>query len=229
MGAIVVAGLFWWHQWRLSILAPRDLSPLVHWIGAEDAPCTLLIAGDSRIAEWAPTPPAGWRVARLAFPGEAAGNIASAVIRALPRLDPDALVVLAGTNDATASAFQTAPGARATIASAEGSIAEIFAAARRLQIAVRVVMTIPPPARTGLVRTLLTRGRDRKAMQSLSRAIRDMAPAWGADVLDAEAILAGTGRNVAPELARDALHWTPQAYRLLEQELWPMLAQQRCG
>lgn len=168
-------------------------------------------------------------MARLGLPGEGTGTIARATLRAIESLRPNALLILAGTNDATAAALQGPSARRASLNNAISSLERISSVAKEGGTGARLIATIPGPDTGHAIRSIVLRGRDVANMRFLTQAIRKRAAGWDVDIFDAQRMLADGMGRIRPRYARDALHWTPMAYRQLERELWPRLQGPRCG
>jgi len=201
---------------RLDPGAARSSEPLT----AAGSEGRSLLAGDSRIAQWRPaTPLDPARLVQRGVPGETAIHLADRLRAELPAFRPARLVVQAGINDLVAgAALGRAPEAAHAAANA---IAGIVAQARDLGVPV-VLLTVPPPAQAHPWRSLFGFSAAVAALPGLNERIRSMAsPA--VVLLDAAALLAGTAAVLPAAYARDTLHWTSAAYRLLDQSLAPLV------
>lgn len=207
---------------KLAILEPRPLDAALAWSGAADAPCTLLMVGDSHVARWRTAPPPGWRVARLGFPGEAAVNIATAAPAAIRGAAPDAVLIAAGTNDASAAALQR-NGREATLDRAAGAVARMAGSARAAGVNQVFVTTLVPPRYPELARRLIYGDRHRVIMAALSRRIVERAKRSGGEFFDADALARDARGDFRPELRADALHWSAEGYETLSAALWDRL------
>lgn len=224
-GALVLAAAiaaFGYRAGKLAVLEPRPLATPLVWSGQSDARCTLLMIGDSHVARWQTPPPRGWRVARLGFPGEAAVNIAAAAPAAIRSARPDAVLIAAGTNDASAAALQRS-GREATLLRAAAAIDEMIVSARRAEVGRVVVATIAPPRSPGLWRRLVYGDRQAAAQHALSARIAALASVRGVRILDAAALALDARGRVDPRLRADALHWSPAGYEVLSAALWDRL------
>lgn len=207
---------------KLAVLEPRPLAAAVVWSGKSDARCTLLMIGDSHVARWRAPPPPGWRVARLGFPGEAAVNIAAAAPAAIRSIEPDAVLIAAGTNDASAAALQRS-GRDATLVRAAAAVDRLILSARGAGIGWIIVATLAPPRSPELWRKLIYGDRQAAAQRALSARIEILASARGARILDAAALALDEGGRVDSRLRADALHWSPAGYEVLSRALWDRL------
>lgn len=211
---------------KLATLEPRPLQAALAWSGAADAPCTLLMIGDSHVARWQTAPPPGWRVARLGFPGEAAVNIAAAAPAAIAASLPEALLIAAGTNDASAAALQ-GNGREATLERAAEAVEGMIASARSAAVNRVLVTTLVPPRSPELSRRLIYGARQAVTLAALSKRIVKRAKRNGVEVLDADALARDANGAFRPELRADALHWSPADYDVLSSALWERLGECR--
>jgi lysophospholipase L1-like esterase len=207
---------------KLAILEPRQLEPALTWSGEAEAPCTLLMIGDSHVARWRTVPPRGWRVARTGLPGEAAVNIAAAAPAAIRASAPDAVLIAAGTNDASAAALQGS-GREATLEHAAMAIERMIRSARSAGAGRVLVTTLVPPRSPELWRRLIYSDRQAAALGSLSDRIAKRVPVPGAELFDAAALARDATGAFRPELRADALHWSPAGYEILDAALWHRL------
>lgn len=208
---------------KLAILEPRPLETALVWSGPVDAPCTLLMIGDSHVARWRTAPPAGWRVARLGFPGEAAVNIALAAPGAIRSSAPDAVMIAAGTNDASAAALRGS-GRAATLDRAARAVGNMIESARSEGVDHVMVMTLVPPRSPDMARRLIYGERQAATLTALSKRIVTAAEGSGAEILDANALARDANGAFRPELRADALHWSPAGYEVLSAALWERLS-----
>lgn len=207
---------------KLAILEPRPLEAALVWSGAADAPCTLLMIGDSHVARWRAPPPPGWRIARLGFPGEAAVNIAAAAPAAIAASKPDALLIAAGTNDASAAALQGSA-REATLERAAAAVGRMIETARGAGVDRVFVTTLVQPRSPELLRRLIYGDRQSAAFKALSGRIVEDAQRSRAEVFDAQALARDRKGAFRPELRADALHWSPAGYEVLSAALWERL------
>lgn len=219
--AVMIAVLVY-RSGKMAILEPRSLDGQLAWSGQPEARCTLLMIGDSHVARWRTPPPRGWRVARLGFPGEAAVNIAGTAPAAIREIAPDAVLIAAGTNDASAAALQGS-GRDRTLDRAADAVERIILAARHGGVEDVVVAALVPPRFPELRRRLVYGERQGAMLSALSRRIVARAKAHKADVLDADALARDARGRFRPELRADALHWSPAGYEVLSEALWDRL------
>jgi lysophospholipase L1-like esterase len=219
-GALVLAGLelrgreIDLRLARAIETAPSGLAPArpPAW---GDARPRVLVAGDSRVAGWAPRPDIA--PARLVFSGiggETSAELRRRLERDLRVLAPDRLVVAAGVNDLIAASLSPAR-AGAVMAGLETNLRAIAGQARAAGIEV-TLLTVPRPARPGPVRRVLLWSDDLPGLVEAANARIRAMEGPGIAVLDADAALAGPpGAPLPADLAADAVHFTPEAYTRL--------------
>lgn len=216
-----VAGVAVWtyRASKLAALEPRILQISPVKTGEASPGCTLLMIGDSHIERWRVTPPRGWQVDQLGFPGEAAVNIATVLPEALRRSAPDAVLIAAGTNDASAAALQV-DGRPATLERAARAVERMIADARAAGAKRVMVATLSPPRDPELWRRLIYGRRQGAALGSLSDRLVASARKRGADIFDVDALARDSRGVLRPELRADALHWSSAGYKVLDAALW---------
>ena len=222
-GVLAITGaVFVYRERKLAILEPRQLQAELVWSGERSARCTLLMIGDSHVARWRADPPPGWRIARLGFSGESAVNIARFNPATTSEFIPDALLIAAGSNDASAAALLG--GERvATLDRAADAVDHMILTARAAGVKQIVVMTLVLP-RSPKPWSDLVYGRHQEEMLSaLSTRIEGQARARGAVVLDSDALARNAQGRFRPELRADALHWSAAGYDVLAAALWDRL------
>jgi lysophospholipase L1-like esterase len=181
-----------------------------------DGAVRVLVAGDSRVAHWAPRPEIpGHAVVLSGIGGETAAELRRRLERDLPAHAPDRLVVATGINDLVAASLS--PGAaEAVLAALLGHLAAIAALGRAAGAEVTLA-TILQPARPDTVRRLLFWSGDVRALvRRANDGIRALAAREGLGLLDADAALgAGPGAPLPAALATDTLHLDAAAYARL--------------
>ena len=177
--------------------------------------CRLLIIGDSHAARWAAEPPAGWQVTLAGMPGATASTIAEQAPAIIAATRPDALLVMAGTNDARAAALW--PWGSAII-QARAALAGI---ARTGQAAgARVIIAdLLPPGPQPWWRAVLIGERQAKAMADI---MSEIPLPEGVTLLKTNGILAEGGK-IGPTMRSDHLHLSAAGYARLAAALPPLL------
>jgi lysophospholipase L1-like esterase len=196
-------------------LAPAALRPPAAPDWPEGA-TRVLIAGDSRVAQWAPRPEIPGQAVRFAgIGGETTAELRRRLERDLAFLAPDRLVVAAGINDLVAASLNPAE-AEAVVAELLVHLAAIADLGRSEGIAVTLA-TILQPSRPDPVRRLFFwSDAIRGLVERTNAGIRELAGREKLRLMDLDAAL-GTG-PAAPlpgGFATDTLHLNAEAYRRL--------------
>jgi lysophospholipase L1-like esterase len=205
---------------KLNLLEPRRLQAPIQWTGENDARCTALLIGDSRIKRWPVEARPGWRIGRLGFAGEAAINIEPAVRDQIAGARADVAVIQAGGNDATAAVFQPERLREETVARAARAVIAIGEDARRAGASQVIVLTIVPPIELELWKRALMGSSQERLMTRIGAAIAGKARAEGMEVLDANLLFRDASGKLKREYRSDGTHWSPAGYRALEAALW---------
>jgi lysophospholipase L1-like esterase len=194
-------------------LAPTALRPTAAPDWPEGA-TRVLIAGDSRVAQWAPRPEIPGQAVRFAgIGGETTAELRRRLERDLAFLAPDRLVVAAGINDLVAASLNPAEAVVAELLVHLAAIADLG----RSEGIVVTLATILQPARPDPVRRLFFwSDAIRGLVERTNAGIRELAGREKLRLMDIDAAL-GTG-PAAPlpaEFATDTLHLNAEAYRRL--------------
>ena len=194
--------------------APSALSPAPPPAWGPGRP-RVLVAGDSRVAGWAPRPDIpGARPVFSGIGGETSAELRRRLERDLETLAPDRLIVAAGVNDLIAASLRPAR-APSVLAGLEANLRAIAGQARAAGVEV-TLLTIPRPARPGIARRVLLWSDDLPGLVEAANARIRAMEAPGIRVLDADAALAGPpGAPLPADLAADAVHLGPEAYTRL--------------
>ncbi|WP_165768765.1 SGNH/GDSL hydrolase family protein [Sandarakinorhabdus cyanobacteriorum] len=176
-------------------------------MSAPAPPCRLLIIGDSLADEWQAPPPPGWAVARHGWPGQRATEIAPRLPGLIARHRPQALLIMAGSNDARAAALWPAGDAIPAAATAIAAMAQTGTASGTKVIVARLAPLGPQPWwRQWLIGT-----RQSAAMAAIEARLQ-LPP--------------GTARLASPNdkaLRRDHLHYNAAGYARLAADLARLL------
>ena len=225
LAAIAWAGAFFaYRALKIGVLEPRALARPVEWAGDPSAACTLLMVGDSRIAQWPLLPRPGWRVGRLGFPGEAATSIEPAARDAILAARPTVAVVQAGANDATAAAFQSEADRARTIDRAAAAVLAMGEAARRAGAAQAFVLTVAPPIGLALWKRALIGSAQAPIMAAIGERIAAGAAGKSLLILDVDRLFRDDEGRLNGDFRADDLHWSAAAYRALDAALWAAVA-----
>ncbi len=213
--ALLIALALDWRARKVAILAPGDPPAAVT---AEAGPArgrTLLIWGDSRVAQWRPLPQRPYRIRAVGRPGASAVQLARLLDAELAREPADVVVIKAGVNDAVAIAMlwpAERPEARlASIAAFEAMVEASQRGGARV-----ILMRIVPPVRPTVARRFLYRDVVVDEVARLNTALALIATRAGADLADPVALLADEGGRIPDRFRRDTLHLTAEAYRALD-------------
>lgn len=205
-----------WHKRRA--LAPRDL-PVEVTLPALPAGTRpeLLLVGDSRVAQWPIDQFGATRVGKLGLPGATSGNIDAATRERVVALVPQALVIQAGYNDASAIAYLAAgerdAALRRTVTRILGLATRAVAAGTECVI----VSTVPPSIRPEWWRVLLKRRVADALTLELNRrlvaAVKQASDSAGTiALLDLDAGFRDAQGKLRAEYRSDASHWSRSGY-----------------
>lgn len=187
---------------------------LRQWQG--EGPCKLLILGDSLAAHWSAPPPQGWKQSIIAWPGAPASAFAGTAAHEIAHTKAQAVLVLAGSNDARAAALWPWGNATAQGADAIGALAR----AAQASGARVVVADLVPPGRQGWWRALLIGERQGKAMAAI---MAQLALPVGTRRLAAGQLLSGRDGRIILAMRTDHLHYSAAGYSRLAAGLLPLL------
>lgn len=227
-GTTVVGFVAARHFYIVSKVVRVDLAPQSHrWIlkaeGERPLPRPLLIIGDSRVEQWSERAQIGGRsVVTEGIPGETTSQLEARFEQSIVSLNPDVIVIGSGINDLLAASF--VPGRASEIVSrAKFNLLNMVEVAHTHKIPV-ILMTVVPPSNPSLWRRIVWSDQIYNLVGMLNIEIKAMDAPPGVRVLDAAAVLGGTGDRIAPANAKDTLHFTAQAYDELNDALTLLLA-----
>lgn len=181
------------------------------------APRRVLIAGDSRVAQWAPLPALpGAAVGISAKGGETAAELGARLDRDVLTLapPPDHVVLAVGINDLSAAAASGLPVAPV----ADQLSARILGLADRLRaagIGVSLMSILQPAEPDALRRRLYWDPSLREMVVQTNARLAEAAAVHGAGWIDVNATLSPGQTPLAPVHAVDTLHLTSAAYEEL--------------
>ena len=172
---------------------------------------TVLLLGDSRMAQWNLPPLAHWRVVNAGTGGLTTGQLCLSAPKLLDETHPDAVVLEAGINDLKFLGLRPAMAPQITSLAASNLTAVVNeCAARRCKI---IVLETWPAGQPNLVRRWIWNATIPAAVGSLNARLRLLnAPERGIRVVD---LFAETGLKPEAGLYRDALHFKPEVYQQL--------------
>lgn len=211
LGAVAAAGLHW-RSGKVAGLAVPTVPAAAPGVPA--APASLLLFGDSRIAQWKPLPARDYPIHSAGFPGETAIRLEARFPAALQAHRPAMVVFQLGVNDAVAASLVGAARREQALAASLGAIERMTRDARAGGARV-LLMEVVPPVRPELVRRIIYRGEVDRYVAALNAALPGIAARHGAEVVRPMAVLAGPDGQVPERFRRDALHFTPDAYDAL--------------
>lgn len=189
--------------------------------GAAPDDFTVVLLGDSRIADWPAPELPGARVINRGIGAQTSAQVLARYPLHVAPLQPDVVVVQVGVNDL--KAIPIFPEQAAAIAARCGANLRAIVAAARAQGATVVLSTVFPPGELPAIRRAYWSPAADAAIRALNDDIRAQADD-GVVIFDAAALLAGDGAAVRPAYQRDFLHLTPEGYAALNQALAPLLA-----
>jgi lysophospholipase L1-like esterase len=224
--ALLAVGVAWlglsFHQWRAGKLALLDVPPArALATGTPASPASLLLFGDSRIAQWNPRPLRPYPMVVNGTPGASAIQLLPEFQAALARHRPALVLLQVGGNDAVAAALSDAAAARQAQADTRAAIDRMAAAARAMGARL-VILEVMPPVRTDPVRRILFRDQVTRFIDELNAALPEIARRNGATFTTTKPLLAPDG-EMPDRFRKDWLHLTPEAYRALDPLLPPTL------
>jgi lysophospholipase L1-like esterase len=203
------------HQWRAGKLALLDVPAEIPITpGTPADPPTLLLFGDSRIAQWQPLPTRPYPIVRSGHPGASAIQLVPAFQQALARHRPTVVLLHLGANDAVGAALADRPAREQALADSLAAM-DRMAAAATAHGAQLILVEVIPPARPDPLRRLLLGDRVDSAIAQLNAGLPAIATRHGATLKSAMPLLAPNGQ-MPDRYRKDWLHFTPEAYSALD-------------
>jgi lysophospholipase L1-like esterase len=180
---------------------------------------TVLLLGDSRMAQWDLPQWSGWRVVNAGAGGLTTGQLRLCAAKLLDEFHPDAAVLEAGINDLKFLGLR--PGmtpAMVSLAASNLTAVVHECTARHCKV---IVLETWPAAQPGLARRLVWSAAIPASVDSLNAQLRSLdAPERGIHVID---LFKEAGLQPEAGLYRDTLHLKPEVYQrltpVLEMEL----------
>jgi lysophospholipase L1-like esterase len=207
---------------RLVAIASATATPLVRAEPSSALP-TLLLLGDSRMAEWGLPQLPGFRVVNAGFPGCTTSQIATQTRSLLNEIKPQVVVIQAGINDLKLLGVRR--WARATVIDA--ALRNLLAIVEQSQRhGARVIVTsVWPVGPLTPIRRIFWSSEVESARRELNRRLETLcAERRNILVIDLLAPVAPVQRAA---LYRDTLHLKPQAYAQFTITLQGVLARER--
>lgn len=172
---------------------------------------TVLLLGDSRVAQWGLPLLPGWRVVNAGTGGLTTGQIRLQTSRLLEEFHPDTIVVEAGINDLKYLGLRPALASQ-IVALAASNIAVITreCAGRHCKV---IVLETWPAGSPGLARRLVWSAAVPDSVNRLNARLRLLnSPEQGVRVVD---LLGAAGLKPEAGLYRNTLHFKPEVYQRL--------------
>jgi lysophospholipase L1-like esterase len=206
------------HQYGKELMAKIwPAGPLTVGVIGTTAPesRTVLLLGDSRMADWDLPEIKGWRVVNAGVRGATTAQLASCCRTILNQVQPQVVVIQAGINDLKLLGVRPDLGA-AVVSHCVSNLLTIVAECR--QAGARVVVTpVWPAGKVPLARRLVWSGAvDLAVTETNTRLLRLLATIDGVFVADLFSELTrGLSTEQRNRLYRDTLHLKPETYRRL--------------
>lgn len=224
-GAICLGGVWAWqrarHYERLFHLVRLDPLGLTTF-GSEPATAApIVLFGDSRAAAW--PAPAGYTIVNRGIPGHTSTQARLRYRWHVSQLKPKLVIIQAGVNDLTALAVfghEEEDIVQATIANLSAIVNEARSDGSRV-----ILTTIFGLGPNAFERLDPATAQIQAAIERVNQAIRDMA-APDVVIFDSAAILADESGFVAEQYRDDLLHINAAGYRVLNEALGNLLAEQ---
>jgi lysophospholipase L1-like esterase len=176
-----------------------------------DFKSTVLLLGDSRMAQWDLPPLAGWRVVNAGAGGLTTGQLRLCAPKLLDEFHPDAVVLEAGINDLKFIGLRRELSPQMISLAASNLTAIVHeCAARHCQV---IVLETWPVGQQDLARRLVWSAEIPAAVDALNAQLKKLnAPEQGIRVVD---LFKETGLKPEAGLYCDALHFKPEVYQRL--------------
>jgi lysophospholipase L1-like esterase len=186
---------------------------------------TVLLLGDSRMAQWDLPPLAGWRVVNAGAGGLTTGQLRLCAPKLLDEFHPDVVVLEAGINDLKYVGLRTEVAPQIISLAAINLTAVVHeCAARHCQV---IMLETWPTGKPSLARRLVWNAEIPKAVDSLNAQLQKLnAPEQGIRVVD---LFKEAGLKPQAGLYRATLHFKPEVYQRLTPALERELEAARRG
>jgi len=184
-----------------------------------DSRPTVMLLGDSRMAQWNLPQLTHWRVVNAGIGGATTGQIRLLASTLLAEYHPDVVVLEAGINDLKYLGLRPRM-APEIISLATTNLIAVANECSRQHCRV-IILETWPPGRPGLARRLVWNAAIPASVAALNVQLRYLdSPARGVRVID---LFSEAGLKPGPQSYRDTLHFTSETYarltRVLEKEL----------
>jgi lysophospholipase L1-like esterase len=203
---------------KIDALLQTSNSAQLEWRSSGGDACTLLLVGDSRVAQWPLPKLENWATGKLYRPGGTMTGLAGQARQAVKSLRPTVILVHMGVNDASAAALM-AP------ADSHAAMERLIEEAKQLVLlsqsrGTRVVLTSVPAARKPtLLERLVLEPRRKTFIRQMNQRLLRIAKLSQSTYLDLAAILETENDVSNVRMSRDSLHWTDDAYTIINSKL----------
>ena len=186
---------------------------------------TVLLLGDSRMAQWDLPPLAGWRVVNAGAGGLTTGQLRLCAPKLLDEFHPDVVVLEAGINDLKFIGLRTELSPQIVLLAASNLTSVVHeCAARHCQV---IVLETWPVGQPDLARRLVWSAEIPAAVDELNAQLQKLnAPEQGIRVVD---LFKEAGLKPQAGLYRATLHFKPEVYQRLTPALERELEAARRG
>ena len=180
---------------------------------------TVLLLGDSRMAQWELPQLAGWRVVNAGAGGLTTGQLRLAAPKLLDEFHPDAVVLEAGINDLKFIGLRTASSQQiVSLAASNLNTVVRECAANHCEV---IVLETWPAGQPDLARRFIWSARIPPAVVALNAQLQHLNSAGqGIRVVD---LFKEAGLKPEAGLYRDTLHFKPEVYQRLTPALEKIL------
>lgn len=180
---------------------------------------TVLLLGDSRMAQWDLPQLVGWRVVNAGAGGLTTGQLRLAAPKFLDEFHPDAVVLEAGINDLKFIGLRTALSPQIISLAASNLTAVVRGcAADHCQV---IVLETWPAGQPDLARRLVWSAKIPAAVDALNAQLQHLnSPGQGIRVVD---LFKEAGLKPEAGFYRDTLHFKPEVYQSLTPALEKIL------
>ena len=190
-----------------------------------DSTPTVLLLGDSRMAQWGLPSLPGWRVVNAGAGGLTTGQLRLCASKLLDGFRPDAVVLEAGINDLKFIGLRPEMAPQIiSLAASNLTVVIRESAARRCRV---IVLETWPPSQPDLLRRLAWNAKIPAAVDSLNAQLRRLnSTGQGIRVVD---LFKEAGLQPDAGLYFDTLHFKPDVYQRLTPALETLLEAGRHG
>jgi lysophospholipase L1-like esterase len=198
---------------QLWPMAMPEISPASSW--STNSSPTVLLLGDSRMAQWNLPQLSGWRVVNAGKGGMTTGQLRLCAPKLLEEFHPDAVVLEAGINDLKFLGLRPEMDSQiVSLASDNLNAAVRECLKRHCKI---ILLETWPPDKPDLARRLVWNAKIPKAVDQLNEKLRLLDGIEGnVHVVD---LFGKADIKIKEDLYRDTLHFKPEVYESLTPSL----------